>query len=244
MAASTGSSGMLQTSAEVRESSAERGIELKALQRRPPPRLIAENHVYVGRKQALAALQRMVRRILDKRGFAEVYVHGMGATIPKALHLVQDVLLVYGDELEVETSIGTVDVIDDVLDEDAYEPEVQERRVSSLTLCLRRPAGAAAAAAANAASASASATATTTSAAPSAAGGGRGGASAAGGASGAPGVSGAGGNGGGVTDVAAALGLGRSSATASAVAASGGKGGGYGGRGRGKGKGGKGGRAR
>eukprot|EP00931_Biecheleriopsis_adriatica_P084389 TRINITY_DN58199_c0_g1_i1.p1 TRINITY_DN58199_c0_g1~~TRINITY_DN58199_c0_g1_i1.p1 ORF type:complete len:156 (+),score=34.02 TRINITY_DN58199_c0_g1_i1:55-468(+) len=104
-------------------------------QRRPPPRSTAENHVYVGRRQSLAVLFKSVRRLLDRRGHKEVFLHGMGASITKVVHVGQDILVHYGDEISLETSIGTVDVVDDVIG--SYEAEAEDRRVSSLTLHLR-----------------------------------------------------------------------------------------------------------
>mmetsp|Transcript_137724 Transcript_137724/g.427914 ORF Transcript_137724/g.427914 Transcript_137724/m.427914 type:complete len:139 (+) Transcript_137724:41-457(+) len=109
------------------------GEECKRV-RRPPPRLSAENHVYVARRQSLAVLFKIVRRLFDRKGHSEVFLHGMGPTIPKAVHLGQDVLQCYSGELGLEPSIGTVEVVDDILD--SFEAE--ERRVSSLTLRLYR----------------------------------------------------------------------------------------------------------
>jgi len=102
--------------------------------RRPPPRLCAENHVYVARRQTLAVLFKIVRKLFDRKGHSEVFVHGMGPMIAKAIHLGQDVLQCYRDEIGLEPSIGTVDVVDDLLD----SFEAQERHVSSLTLRLYR----------------------------------------------------------------------------------------------------------
>ncbi|CAE8697211.1 unnamed protein product, partial [Polarella glacialis] len=104
--------------------------------RRPPPRTTAENHVFVGRQQSLAVLFKIVRRLLDSRGYREVFVHGMGASITKAVHLGQDLLLHYGEELMLEPSIGTVEVVDDIIG--SYDAPAEERRVSSLTLRLHR----------------------------------------------------------------------------------------------------------
>ena len=61
-------------------------------------------------------------------------LHGMGPCIAKAIYVAQDLLLHYGDQLELETRHGTVDVVDDLIGE--YDTTVQERRVSSLTLRL------------------------------------------------------------------------------------------------------------
>ena len=58
----------------------------------------------------------------------------MGACIGKAIYVAQDVLLHYGEQMSLETRHGTVDVVDDLIGE--YESNVQERRVSSLTLHL------------------------------------------------------------------------------------------------------------
>ena len=76
----------------------------------------------------------MTRRLLDC-GHKEVLVHGMGASITKAIYVVQDILLHYGDQIQLETRHGTVDVVDDVIGE--CESSVQERRVSALILHLR-----------------------------------------------------------------------------------------------------------
>mmetsp|Transcript_21675 Transcript_21675/g.49345 ORF Transcript_21675/g.49345 Transcript_21675/m.49345 type:complete len:121 (-) Transcript_21675:66-428(-) len=102
--------------------------------RRAPPRFTADNHVYVGRRQQNIVLLKLVQKLFDKRGHEEVYIHGIGPAIPKSVHLVQDVLLHYGDDVLLEPSIGTVDVVDDILE----NFEVQDRSVSSLTLKLRR----------------------------------------------------------------------------------------------------------
>merc|ERR1719469_108603 len=57
--------------------------------RRPPGREAAENHLYIGSRQSLAVLFKIVRKLFDKREYSEVFLHGMGATIPKAVHLGQ-----------------------------------------------------------------------------------------------------------------------------------------------------------
>eukprot|EP00927_Polykrikos_kofoidii_P080341 TRINITY_DN77209_c0_g1_i1.p1 TRINITY_DN77209_c0_g1~~TRINITY_DN77209_c0_g1_i1.p1 ORF type:complete len:276 (-),score=55.20 TRINITY_DN77209_c0_g1_i1:176-931(-) len=117
--------------------------DTKVRVRRPPSRLTAENHIYVSRRQNLTVLQKIARRLLEKRGHTEIFVHGMGATIPKALHLVQDLLVRYADGQEAirlsepTVDIGTVDVVDELCG-GGFEAEVEERRVSSLTLRLQR----------------------------------------------------------------------------------------------------------
>ena len=75
------------------------------------------------------------RRLFDREGHREVMIHGMGASITKAIYVAQDVLMHYGERLSLETHHGTVDVVDDVMGE--YESTVEQRRVSSLTLHLR-----------------------------------------------------------------------------------------------------------
>eukprot|EP00401_Gymnodinium_catenatum_P070825 CAMPEP_0117505714 /NCGR_PEP_ID=MMETSP0784-20121206/25527_1 /TAXON_ID=39447 /ORGANISM="" /LENGTH=166 /DNA_ID=CAMNT_0005301149 /DNA_START=93 /DNA_END=590 /DNA_ORIENTATION=- len=107
--------------------------------RRPPPRLTAENHIYVSRRQSLAILNKIARKLLDKQGHMEIFVHGMGAMITKAIHLAQDLLLCYGEELSLEPAVGTVDVVDDLLGNSFDQEDTAElRHVSSLTLRLSR----------------------------------------------------------------------------------------------------------
>ncbi|CAE7857336.1 unnamed protein product [Symbiodinium microadriaticum] len=109
--------------------------EPRLIQRRAPVRSTAENEVYVARNQSLAVLFKRIRRLFDREGHREVVIHGMGASITKAIYVAQDVLMHYGERLSLETHHGTVDVVDDVMGE--YESTVEQRRVSSLTLHLR-----------------------------------------------------------------------------------------------------------
>ncbi|CAJ1367533.1 unnamed protein product [Effrenium voratum] len=104
-------------------------------QRRPLLHSTGENEVYVARHQSLAVLFKMVRKLFDRGNHSEVLIHGMGASITKALHVTQDLLLHYGERLSMEARHGTVEVVDDLVT--AYDTEAQERRVSSLTIHLR-----------------------------------------------------------------------------------------------------------
>ncbi|OLP83958.1 hypothetical protein AK812_SmicGene35220 [Symbiodinium microadriaticum] len=104
--------------------------EPRLIQRRAPVRSTAENEVYVARNQSLAVLFKRIRRLFDREGHREVVIHGMGASITKAIYVAQDVLMHYGERLSLETHHGTVDVVDDVMGE--YESTVEQRRVSSL----------------------------------------------------------------------------------------------------------------
>eukprot|EP00933_Yihiella_yeosuensis_P060840 TRINITY_DN6363_c6_g1_i1.p1 TRINITY_DN6363_c6_g1~~TRINITY_DN6363_c6_g1_i1.p1 ORF type:complete len:220 (+),score=40.89 TRINITY_DN6363_c6_g1_i1:55-714(+) len=104
--------------------------------KRPPMRQTAPNHVFVSGGQRPVVIFKIIRRLLDSKGHDEVFIHGMGASITKAVHVSQDILLHYGDELALETSIGTVFVIDEIIGD--YENTSEERRVSSLTLRLYR----------------------------------------------------------------------------------------------------------
>ncbi|CAK9057894.1 unnamed protein product [Durusdinium trenchii] len=122
--------------------------------RRPPSRSTAENEVYVARRQSLAVLFKIVRKLFD-RGHSEVLIHAMGPCITKALHLTQDVLLLYGDRVTFHARHGTVDTVDAAWMVVEYllelcsasaafeeligelDVELEERRVSSLTIQLQ-----------------------------------------------------------------------------------------------------------
>ena len=58
-------------------------------------------------------LFKLVRKLIDERGYSEVLIHAMGVCISKALHLTQDLLLHYGEGLTFEAHYGTVEVLDD-----------------------------------------------------------------------------------------------------------------------------------
>eukprot|EP00438_Fugacium_kawagutii_P008350 Skav233364 [mRNA] locus=scaffold394:596643:597722:+ [translate_table: standard] len=96
---------------------------------------VDHREVYVARRQNLAVLFKIVRKLFD-RGHSEVLIHAMGPCIPKALHVTQDVLLHYGQRVTFETRSAASSAKDILGD---FDCEIQERRVSSLTLHLKMP---------------------------------------------------------------------------------------------------------
>jgi ribonuclease P/MRP protein subunit RPP20 len=84
-----------------------------SIRKRLPPNLPKRNNdVYVTNKTAFKAQLDRCKKLIDQ-GENELYLHSLGAAIPRALNLALQIQKAYGIGLTLETATSTVELTDD-----------------------------------------------------------------------------------------------------------------------------------
>lgn len=97
------------------------------LRKRLPPKLPKRKiDVYVTRKTNFKAQLDRSKKLLDQ-GENEIFIHGLGAAISRAINLSLKLKAMYLDTVDISTNTSTVEVVDD------YEPTTDDGELVSLT---------------------------------------------------------------------------------------------------------------
>ncbi|XP_064622640.1 ribonuclease P protein subunit p20-like [Lineus longissimus] len=98
-----------------------------------------KNDVYVSSKTNLKVQLNRCLKHFDENGFQEVFIHGLGNAINRAINLALQVQVHYGNVMEVSTHTSTLELIDDLdpKTEDA-EPGVHSRNNSAVHIRVYR----------------------------------------------------------------------------------------------------------
>ncbi|PVD25753.1 hypothetical protein C0Q70_13413 [Pomacea canaliculata] len=109
------------------------------LKKRLPPRLpTRKNDVYVSRKTNFEAQLNRCQKILDVGN--EVYIHGLGSAINRAINLALQLKERGVGSVETSVHTSTVELVDDLEPEnDCLEPEVLRRHSSAVHIRVYRP---------------------------------------------------------------------------------------------------------
>ncbi|XP_041351252.1 ribonuclease P protein subunit p20-like [Gigantopelta aegis] len=109
------------------------------LRKRLPPRLPKrKNDVYISRRVHFQAQLKRCQKLLDSGN--EVYIHGLGAAINRAINVALQLKENGRGTVEVSAYTSTVDLADDLEpDNDDDEPEVSHRNNSAVHIKVYRP---------------------------------------------------------------------------------------------------------
>ena len=109
------------------------------LRKRLPPRLPKrKNDVYISRRVNFQAQLKRCQKLLDSGN--EVYIHGLGAAINRAVNVALQLKENGRGTVEVSVYTSTVDLVDDLEpDNDDDAPEVQHRNNSAMHIKVFRP---------------------------------------------------------------------------------------------------------
>ena len=120
------------------------GHEEYTLRKRLPKKLPKrKNDIYVNRKTDFKGQLERCQKLLDS-GVNELYIHGLGAAINRALNLALQLQARGLGSIELSTHTSTVELIDDVEPEnDEMEAETYVRNNSAvhIKLCRTLPTG-------------------------------------------------------------------------------------------------------
>lgn len=84
-----------------------------SIRKRLPPNLPKRNiDVYVTNKTAFKAQLERCKKLIDQ-GESEIYLHSLGAAIPRALNLALQIQKFYGSGVCLDTATSTVELTDD-----------------------------------------------------------------------------------------------------------------------------------
>lgn len=108
------------------------------LKKRLPPRLPKRrNDVYVSRKTNFQAQLARCRKLLDQ--YNEVFVHGLGIAVNRAINLALQLKEAGVGTFEVAAHTSTVELVDDLEPEnDDLEPETRTRNNSAIHIHVYR----------------------------------------------------------------------------------------------------------
>jgi len=107
----------------------------KRLPRRLPKR---KNDVYVTKKTNFKAQIARCKKLLES-GHSEIYIHGLGVAIDRAVNIALQLKVLGSGSLEVAANTATVDLIDDLEPlNDELEPETQNRKTSAIHIKVFR----------------------------------------------------------------------------------------------------------
>ena len=82
-----------------------------AIRKRLPPQLPKRNcDVYVTNKTAFKSQLDRCKRLIDQGDSTEIYLHSLGAAIPRALNLALQIQKAYGDIVALDTHTSTVEL--------------------------------------------------------------------------------------------------------------------------------------
>lgn len=107
--------------------------------RLPPKWPRRKNDVYVTRKSHFAAQLERCQKLLDS-GEQELYIHGLGAAVSRAIHLALQLKRRLHGSIDVDVSTATVNLCDDFTPEmDHLNSDSQTRNNSAIHIRIFRP---------------------------------------------------------------------------------------------------------
>ena len=106
-----------------------------------PPTL--KNDIYISRKSSFPALERRAKKLMKDPTVAEIHIHGMGAAMNRAVELALELRRSCPDAFETRVDTSTVDLIDDVIEQDEKESslKVETRSNSAIHIHLTKKLG-------------------------------------------------------------------------------------------------------
>lgn len=111
------------------------------LKRRPPVKPSADpNHIYITRKTNVESQSKSAEELLNN-AFDEIFIHGMGASVNKALVFAMEVERKFGGSVKSDIQTSTVQCTDDIVSLlDLEQSETRQRSVSAVHVHLYRAA--------------------------------------------------------------------------------------------------------
>lgn len=109
------------------------------MRRRPPVKPSSNpNHIYITRKTNVESQSKSTEEMLNN-AFDEVFIHGMGASINKALVFAMEVERRFGGSVKSDIQTSTVQCTDDIVSLlDLDQSETRHRSVSAVHVHLYR----------------------------------------------------------------------------------------------------------
>lgn len=111
------------------------------LKRRLPVKPSANpNHIYITRKTNVESQSKSAQELLNN-AFDEIFIHGMGASINKAIVFAIEVERTFGGSVKSDVQTSTVQCTDDIVSLlDLEQSETRQRSVSAVHVHLYRTA--------------------------------------------------------------------------------------------------------
>ncbi|ODN01260.1 Ribonuclease P protein subunit p20 [Orchesella cincta] len=107
----------------------------------PPKELIdiKQNDVFVSEKSHFVGQLSKCKKLFDK-GHSEIFLHGLGKAIPRAINIAFELKKFYHNSVDYTVNTSTVEVYDDIICvDDTEQPPVQRsRNVSSVNIRIYR----------------------------------------------------------------------------------------------------------
>ncbi|CAM1331551.1 POP7 (predicted) [Pycnogonum litorale] len=111
-------------------------IEYKLRKRLPASMSKDKNHIYINSKTNFSAQLKRCQKLLDE-GEEEVFLHGLGKAVTRAVNIALQIKSVGAGSVDVTVNTSTVDLIDDVIPESNNgEASVQTRKNSAIHIKL------------------------------------------------------------------------------------------------------------
>eukprot|EP01137_Pigoraptor_chileana_P030792 Opistho-2@17760 len=102
-----------------------------SLSKRTPFRLpTRKNDLYITRNSEFAAQLDRAQKLLDS-GLDEIFIHGLGAAINRAINLALRLQEHYKGTVQVSTNTSTIELVDDIEPTDATQLPGEQRRNNS-----------------------------------------------------------------------------------------------------------------
>ncbi|KAK2708014.1 ribonuclease P protein subunit p20-like [Artemia franciscana] len=110
-----------------------------SLRKRLPPKLPKRNNdIYVNNKTDFKAQLARCRKLLEDKE-TTIYIHGLGAALPRAINLALTLKDEFHGILEVSPTTSTVELLDDLEPlQDHLEPMTQPRKSSAVHIKLTK----------------------------------------------------------------------------------------------------------
>ncbi|CAL8141303.1 unnamed protein product [Orchesella dallaii] len=109
--------------------------------RAPPKELIdiKENDVFVSEKSHFVGQLSRCKKLFDK-GNREIFLHGLGKAIPRAINIAFELKNFYHNSVDYTVNTSTVEVYDDIIcvDDPEQQPVQRSRNVSSVDIRIYR----------------------------------------------------------------------------------------------------------
>ncbi|PIC35062.1 hypothetical protein B9Z55_014535 [Caenorhabditis nigoni] len=115
--------------------------KINTVNRRPPVKPCEEpNHIYITRKTNVESQAKTAEEMLNN-SFDEIYIHGMGASVNKALVFAMEVERKFGGSVKSDIQTSTVQCTDDIVSLlDLEQTDTRHRSVSAVHVHLYRAA--------------------------------------------------------------------------------------------------------
>ncbi|ETN71599.1 hypothetical protein RB195_001411 [Necator americanus] len=95
-------------------------------------------HFYVTKKTSIPITMKRVEEMLNNKG-NEIYIHGLGASLNRAMVLAIEVQKIYTDAVSLNVTTSTVNVTDDLFPlSDEYEMGIRNRPLSAVLIHVCR----------------------------------------------------------------------------------------------------------